>query len=561
VSGARAVLTLTRRIGPGHVLARGSLASYRSLAVMGGEGHVLRTDLLRGDGGPGPSSRRRPLLCFAHLTDLQLADVQSPARFEFFNREIADPRFAGLIPVQRPQEALTAHAVDAMIRAINAVQAGPATGAPLELVVTTGDSIDNAQWNELVAALDLLEGGLVRLDSGAAGYEGVQAPRWPDDIFWQPDGSSGPPDVFRAAFGFPEQPGMLGAAIAAFRGGGLRVPWLACHGNHEALIQGVGRITPGIAAALVGGLKPARVRVGISPDRTVEIFTDAVDTFMSGEPVAVSADPDRRPLTRRAFVDAHFRGRAGSGAGSNPPGHGFTETNRRRGTAYYVHDVGPVRFIALDTACVDGGADGSVDQDQAAWLTGALAQVHSRYRAADGSRVRTSNPDRLVVLLSHHGPDMLTNRRGDGADRVGAAELLALLHRFGNVVLWINGHTHANAVRPRPDPLDPHRGFWEVTTCSLVDWPCQARLVELVDDGDGTLAIVSTMLDHDGPVVEAGVRPFDAWSSVQLAALHRELAANVPWAGMDSGLAGTPADRNVVLRMRAPFPLDRAYTG
>jgi metallophosphoesterase (TIGR03767 family) len=443
------LLTLTRRIGPGKVLARGTDGSYRSLALTEGEAHLVRTDLLGRDDWSGPTSGRRPLLCFAHLTDLQLADVQSPVRFEFFNREFTDPRFAELIPVQRPQESLTPHAVGAMIRALNEVRVGPATDAPIELVVTTGDSIDNAQWNELAAALDLLEGGRVRLDSGAAGYEGVQASWWPDRIFWQPDGSGGSPDVFRSAFGFPTHPGLLDAANGPFRSDGLRLPWLACHGNHEALIQGVGRVTTEIATAIVGGLKPTRMSDGVSPGRAVEIFTDAVHTFMSGHPVRVSPDPGRRTVTRQEFVAAHFR------AGANPSGHGFTEANRRFGTAYYVHDVGPVRFIAMDTACIGGGAGGWLDPEQAAWLTGELEEVHSTYRAADGSTVRTSNPDRLVVLLSHHGLETLTNRRGGGADgsrSLGAAGLRPLLHRFGNVVLWMNGHTHANAVTPPGRP-------------------------------------------------------------------------------------------------------------
>ena len=40
-----------------------------------------------------------------------------------------------------------------------------------------------------------------------------------------------------------------------------------------------------------------------------------------------------------------------------------------------------------------------------------------------------------------------------------------------------------------------------------------------------------------------------------LASLHRELAANVPFRGARSGAAGTPADRNVELRIAPPFPL------
>jgi hypothetical protein len=165
-----------------------------------------------------------------------------------------------------------------------------------------------------------------------------------------------------------------------------------------------------------------------------------------------------------------------------------------------------------------------------------------------------------VVLLSHHGLDEMTNRRArpDGLGLVPADELRALVHRFPNVVAWVNGHTHTNGVQARRDPLDPGRGFWEITTCSVMDWPCQARLIELADDGHGTMSVVCTMLDHDGVIAEAGVGAAEGWSGPLLAGLHRELAANVPFAGPESPLAGSPADRNVVLRMRAPFPLGRA---
>jgi metallophosphoesterase (TIGR03767 family) len=557
VSAPPSVLTLTQRIGPGSVLRQGTAAAYRRLSLIDGESHTVRTDLTGERPSDASTAVHRPLLCFAHLTDLQLADVQSPARFEFFNREFADPRFAALVPVQRPQEALTPHAVDAMIRAINAVAGGPATGLPPELVVTTGDGIDNAQWNELRAMLDLFDGRPVRLDSGAPGYEGVQSVGWPDDIFWRPDPGSQAPDLWRSAFGFPEHPGLLDAAITAFRASGLQLPWLACHGNHEALIQGVARITPEIAAAMVGGWKPSRRLAEVSPDVALEVFTDAVQTFMAGEPLPVGPDAARRPITRREFVEAHF------GTASSPQGHGFTETNRRGGTAYFVHEAGMVRFVVLDTACVEGGADGAIDEDQGGWLEGVLADAHSSYRAEDGSVVRTSSEDRLVVLVSHHGSDMLTNHRaerGGGVGRLGRPEMLALVHRFGNVVLWINGHTHANEIRPRPHPTEPGRGFWEVTTSSIVDWPCQARLVELFDAGDGSLAIACTMLDHDGPVDAIGGPGGTGgiWPSSELAGLHRELAANVPWAGADSGREGRPIDRNAILRLRAPFPRDRA---
>jgi len=553
VSGLPAPLTLHRRLGPGGTMRSGRVAPYRSVRVLDGEAHAVRHDFDVGN-APYRLPAGRPVLCLAHLTDLQLADVESPARFEFLNREFADPRFAELVPAQRPQEALTARAVEAMIHTLNRIDACPGTRAPLQLVVTTGDAIDNAQWNELQAFLALLDGGTVRPGSGGPGYEGVQSPHWPDDLFWKPDGHAGGPDLFRSDYGFPHRPELLRRALASFSSTGLRLPWLGCYGNHEALVQGVARVTPELAAALVAGDKPTRLPGWIDRDRATDLFVDSAHVFLDGESLPITLDPGRRAVSRHEFVEAHL---ASSGL---PHGHGFTERNRRDGTAHYVYDLPSVRLIALDTTCLAGASDGALDEDQVRWLEDRLIEVHSAHRAPDGHPVTSGHEDRLVVLFSHHGPDTLTNRRArpgrDGGAVVGAPDLLALLHRFPNVVLWLNGHTHTNTVRARRDPLRPGRGFWEVTTCALVDWPCQARIVEISDDGDGLMSITCTMLDHDSPTA-----PGAADGRLGLASLHRELAANVPWAGFGSDLAGQTWDRNVALRLRAPFPLSRPAGG
>jgi len=548
VSGGHPPLTIDRRLGPGEVLRQGATAPYRAVAVTDGEPHLVREDF----GAPGPQSAPRagrPLLCLVHVTDLQLADVQSPTRFEFLNRYFADPRYAEIVPVQRPQEALNCRAIDATLRTLNAVR-GPVTGMAPQLAVTTGDAIDNAQWNEMEAFLALFDGGLVRPGSGAPGYAGVQAVDWPDDVFWKPDGP-GPDgdDLFRREFGFPRHPGLLATAMRAFTSAGLGMPWLSCFGNHEALNQGVGRITPGLAHAFVGDRKPLRLPEDFDHDRALELFTDQPEAFLAGPAATITPDPGRRPVTRAEFVAAHFR------PGSRPSGHGFTEQNRLDGTAYYAYDTPAARLIALDTSCAAGGADGCLDRDQARWLEVRLAEAHSSYRGRDGQAVRTGNEDRLVILFSHHGIDTLTNPPAphphrDGEPPLQAADVLALLHRFGNVVLWLNGHTHTNAVRARRDPDQPGRGFWEVTTCAIVDWPCQTRLVEITESG-GCLSISCTMVDHDTPVAP----PPSLRTAAGLASLHRELAANMPLIGADSQRAGVAADRNVELRMAPPFPL------
>ena len=547
MSGPDSPLTTTRRFGAGPVQRVGSLAPYRSVQIIDGESHLVRPDLVTAGSGAGAAW---PLLTVVHLTDLQLADVQSPTRFEFLNRQFADSRYAEIIPVQRPQETLNAHAVNAMLRTVNAC-VGPVTGATPELAITTGDAIDNAQWNELQAFLSLFDGGRVVMNSGGPHYQGVQALDWPDDIFWKPDGvADSGPDLYRAAFGFPHWPGLLRRALEEFTAPGLRMPWLSCFGNHEALNQGVGVSSADIAAALVGNRKPWALRDDFDHDRALELFTDCPEAFMAGPTVQVVADPSRRPITRREFVESHFQ------ATARPSGHGFTERNRIDGTAYYVHDTQAVRLIALDTNCLAGGASGCLDHDQARWLEARLAEVHSRYQDAVGNLVETANDDRLVVIFSHHGVESLvhplTRHSGPaGQPLLSGTDILALLHRYPNVVLWLNGHTHLNAVRPRRDPREPSRGFWEVTTSSIVDWPCQARLVEIIDR-DGQLSIFCTMLDHDSPM-----SPQSLTDAADLAALHRELAANMPFAGLDSTRPGTHADRNVELRIATPFRLGR----
>jgi metallophosphoesterase (TIGR03767 family) len=542
-------LTTHHRLDAGPIVRAGSHSSYHSIAEVDGEPHAVRSELI-GAAAAGFEAQGRALACIGHLTDLHVTDVESPVRFEFINREYSDPRFRELLPMQRPQEALNAHAIDAMVRTFNQIEGGPVTARPLELVVMTGDAVDNAQANELSGFMTLFDGGLLHPNSGGPDYEGVQASHWPDDIFWKPDGAAHGEDVFRSAYGFPHMPGLLERALQPFHAPGLSVPWLGCRGNHEEVSQGVGIVTPQLAIAMAGTRKPFRLPDSINPDMAVDTFVSRPEAFMAGSSIDVTADPARHPFGREGFVDAHFR------SGARPHGHGFTLQNREEGSAYYVFDTPAVRFITLDTACPAGGADGCLGIDQMHWLERRLEEVHSKFRSRNGRSVRTSHDDRLVVILSHHGLDTLTNRRvrpgGQGGSvHVAADELLGVLLRFGNVVLWLNGHTHANRVRARVDELGAGGGFWEVTTASLVDWPCQGRIVEIIDAAEGMLAIACTMVDHD-VTIDAG-----ADETSGLAALHRELAANVPYSGFASGRAGSLLDRNVILPLRAPFPLAR----
>jgi 3',5'-cyclic AMP phosphodiesterase CpdA len=472
----------------------GSRASYRAVVEVAGEPHLVRDELIGGGATARIEPRGSALASLVHLTDLHVTDTESPARFEFVNRYWGDPRYRELLTMQRPQETLNAHAIAAMLRTIGQLHTGPVTAGAIQLVAMTGDAVDNTQRNEFDNFVALMSGGQVRPDSGARGYEGVQLPGWPAEIFWKPDGAAGH-NLFTDELGFPDMPGLLERAMEPFESPGLTVPWLPSYGNHEQVCQGVGVVTPALAQAMAGASKAIDMPSGIDPDRAVELFTDRPEVFLSSATRVVSADPRRRPISRAEYFEAFGRRES-----------------------YYAHDEGALRYVVLDTVCDAGGADGTIDARQLRWLEASLDEAR----------------DRFVVVLSHHGYDTLSNPRGERR----ADELLDLLLRHPNVVLWLNGHIHANRVTPRPSPTGG--GLWEVTTASIVDWPCQARVVELFDAGAGRLAIALTMLDHDGAA---------------LAGIHRELAGNVPFNDFDSWRTGTPADRNAVLLLPSPFEL------
>ena len=121
------------------------------------------------------------------------------------------------------------------------------------------------------------------------------------------------------------------------------------------------------------------------------------------------------------------------------------------------------------------------------------------------------------------------------------------------VVGWVNGHTHVHAIRAVVEDGAPG-GFWQVTTASHIDWPQQARIIELLKTDSG-LAIGCTVVDSAAPAGYLAAE--DPADPAALAALARELAAN-DWQirdqiTADGGAgAGTAADRNAILPVDWP---------
>ncbi len=532
---------------------------YRRLVGAPEGAPVLRRDL----GVHLPSGVARSLVNFVQLSDLHVTDAQSPARAEFLDRlgDVDQPSAlaVGRVGTYRAQEALTHQVLEAMVRAVRSEGRGPLTGAPVSFAISTGDNIDNGQDNELRAYLALLNGGTsVVPDSGdPARYDGVGAQHCYDVRYYHPDGT--PPgerdDCCRAGRGFPLIPGLLDAARRPLAASGLGISWYAVYGNHDALIGGTMPPEDELVALALGGRKPIAAPEGIdlvAPLADNEFGPPAGVWGMAGGATRpVAADASRRPVGAKEWIAAHLCD------GGSPVGHGFGEGARDTGRAHYAFSAGGVRFVVLDTVNRAGGWQGSLDRGQLEWLEAELTAVHGAFFDDTGRRRHHGAADQPVIVCSHHTLETMTNPWApDGARRVLGPELARLLARFPNVVAWLNGHTHAHRIVARPAAAHLSGvpgGYFEITTASHIDWPQQARLVEVAIDDD-QLVLATGVPDHAG-ARDGRSEALD--EPVALAGWSRELALNA-WQGLGpDGVplgAGRVEDRDVlaVLPLRPP---------
>lgn len=525
----------TIRIGP---VQQGS---YRTLVAGPGEPYYPRLDLTGEIPDPARAQRRRSLAYLGHLTDLHIIDAQSPARME----PMIAMDHALWASAFRPQDTLTVHVGASVVRSIADLRYSPVTGAPMAAAFVTGDSADMLSRLETRWYVDLLDGTRVTPNSGAPGeYDGVQA--WADAFYaYHPDDPTG--DWF-GTYGFPSVPGMLAAAVSQdVDSGGLPVPWYAVYGNHDTLYSGTLAVPFGLRELAVGARKywdwqalsmdylQSWTADSSALSRIVNAATRGLGWHYGSH--TVGSDPSRSLLEPLEFMTAHLDTTPNPG----PVGHGFTPEAVAAGRTYWSADVGSfVRAFGLDTCNGVAGPDGAVPREQFDWLEAGLA-------AAQADR-------RLALIFSHHNSLTLENDAAlatEPEEFVHAEEFVAMLLRYPCAVAWVNGHSHINTItaHPRTVGAGAPGGLWEITTASCVDYPQQQRVIELVDNRDGTLSIFGTSVDHAAPARWAG-----DLSPQGLAGLSRQLSAN-DWVETPSMRPGSLLDRNVELLLPQPFDL------
>jgi metallophosphoesterase (TIGR03767 family) len=512
---------------------------YRRLIAGPGWPQVVRTELAAAD--PGRIDRRVPITAFTQFTDLHVTDAQSPARFEYLH-----PLAGGAF---RPQETLGALAAAHLVQRVNELRTGPVTGAPMDFMITTGDSTDNHEFAELDWYFAVLNGGRIAQNTGAAHYEGVQDSG--DPLYWHPEG--GVEDRFREA-GFPVLPGLLADALRPFASPGLDIPWYAVFGNHDNSVMGTlaDQVIPRVNdwytgdRKIIGRDEREAAAVAEMLRGTREASGQMV---LDGNTIVRTVTPDERrhPFTTEQFIAAHLD-EANTGPG--PIGHGFDPADPK---PYYTFRIASgVTGIAMDSTNTAGLAEGSIGLTQYRWLQDVLTRGSSTYYDELGREQSRDATDELFVLFSHHTSDTMTalwpDFRSPGEARVGGDGVVRLLQRFPNVLAWVNGHTHRNAITPHAAD-EPERGFWEINTASHVDFPQLARTIEIADNRDGTLSLFTTLIEADSPYQA----DYDDRSPAGLAALYRELSFNDPHT--DLSQLGSSTDRNTELLVPGRLPV------
>jgi metallophosphoesterase (TIGR03768 family) len=451
----------------------------------GGIGFEKRLDLMPPEYNDSSVTNTASLLHFFALTDIHITDKESPGQVVYYGYKW------GIISGYSPAMLYTTQILDAAVQTVNALH----KDNPFDFGISLGDDTNSAQYNELRWFIDVLDGKLISPDSGAK-----------DDPV----------------------PGPYNDYQDEYQAAGLdkTIPWYQALGNHDHFWMGMFVPDDYIKATLTGntiinqgnifapnstGIKSRGYYMGVIDGRTPYgdvMGAGLVSNYPDGAPT-VPDDPNRRFLSREQWISEFFN------TSTSPVGHGFNQTDAANGFACYTFEPKenmPIKVIVLDDTQRDddpaGGiyGHGSIDLERYNWLVSELDKGQ-----AEGKLMIIAAHIPIGVELDSSGLGSLMSWSTYAA--VTDNDLIAKLHTYPNLILWIAGHRHRNTVTAlrSPDPSRPELGFWEIETPSLREFPQQLRTFQIVRNSDNTVSIYATDVD---PAVKDG----------SLAALSRSYA-------------------------------------
>ena len=432
-----------------------------------------RLDLMPASYSGSAVTRIMKLLNFFTISDIHITDKESPNQLIYIQRlhpnlPIGTSLCSGVM-------LYTTHVLDAAIQTVNALH----KQNPLDFGISLGDAINSTQYNELRWYIDVIDGKVITPSSGAhLGAETIDYQK-------------------------PYQAAGLDKSI----------PWYQTLGNHDHFWMGSIPVDYSLRKDLRQSyvadevfatgdvLRDPReinnrdyyvgVFDGSTPYGNIK-YAGPVKDFKT--PPKVAADPDRRSLLRTEWMQEFFN------TSTLPIGHGFNLTDVENGFACYSFVPKsniPLKVIVLDntqqedSGSVDIHGHGFLDSARWDWLKKELA---------DGSAA-----GQLMIIAAHvpigvevTAPNSEMGWWTDPQNAVTLPDLIAELQSHPNFIMWIAGHRHLNTVKAfvSPDPVGaPEKGFWQVETSSLRDFPQQFRTFEIYLNSDATISIMITNVD------------------------------------------------------------------
>lgn len=413
------------------------------------------------------------LLHFFTMSDIHLIDIQSPAQALYLSIHGEQ----GMSSAYSPIIPYTTQVLDAAVQTVNVLN----KKKTFDFGLLLGDAINNNQYNELRWYIDILDGKNINPNSDPK--------------------STASTDYLKP-----------------YKAVGLdkSIPWYQVLGNHDHFWSGVFTPNDYIKQTIVGEnvlnlgsnildnnyLDSRGNYMGIIDGSTIDgkvIDVGPVSNFATLP--KVNANPERHSMSKQDWITQFFN------TNSTPVGHGFSMDSTKTGVACYTFEPKaklPIKVIVLDdterndTVFVNhaNGANGALDQQRYEWLIKELDKGQTEGK---------------LMIVAAHVPIGVGPMWDNAASSPTESELIAKLHTYPNLILWLAGHRHLSTVTalPSPDPKHPEYGFWEVETPSLRDFCQQFRIFDIERNSDNTISIFTTNVD---PSVAKGSPAFKSRS-------------------------------------------------